>query len=78
MAWPPRFCEDKGVMHDASRITDATVLKIAAEADADPRSVVRFLAGLPVRGRAGRRIAAATVRLGVRSDERSTPRSRPI
>jgi hypothetical protein len=59
-----------GVVHDASRI----ILKLAEEADADPRSVVRFLAGLPVRGRVGRRLAAAAARLGiVRSDRDSNP-----
>ena len=52
-------------MQDASRIDDATVQTLATNADADPRSVVRFLAGLPVRGRAGRRIADAAALLGV-------------
>jgi len=37
-------------------ITDQTVQTIAERAAADPRSVVRRLAGLPVRGRAGARI----------------------
>jgi hypothetical protein len=40
-------------------IDDTVVAALAEEADADPRSVVRRLAGLKVRGRAGRRIDAA-------------------
>ena len=38
--------------------TDADVAAIAARADVDRRTVVRVLAGLPVKGRPGRRIAA--------------------
>jgi hypothetical protein len=37
-------------------IDDSTVEEIANAADADKRSVVRRLARLPVKGRAGRRI----------------------
>jgi len=37
-------------------INDAVVREIAEEADTDERSVVRRIAGLPVRGRAGKRI----------------------
>jgi hypothetical protein len=39
-----------------SPIDDNLLDEIAAEADADRRSGTRRLAGLPVRGRAGRRI----------------------
>ena len=49
-------------MHDAQSIDDETVATIARDADTDPRSVVRRLAGLPVRGRAGRRIDDAIAR----------------
>lgn len=64
-------------MNDAPRITDTTVHELAAEADADERSVIRWLAGLPVRGRAGRRIVAAAARLGldVRADSNPPPRA---
>jgi hypothetical protein len=40
-------------------IDDAFVDRVSREADADRRSVTRRLAGLPVKGRAGRRIDAA-------------------
>lgn len=40
------------------------VARIARDADADPRSVVRRLAGLPVRGRVARRIDAAIAKHG--------------
>lgn len=40
-------------------IDDATVRALADRACVDARSVVRRLAGLPVRGRAGARIDAA-------------------
>lgn len=43
---------------NAAQVTDAFVADVARAADADIRSVVRRLAGLPVRGRAGRRIDA--------------------
>ena len=48
-------------MHDAPRtdITDDTVALIAARADVDPRTVVRRLAHLPVRGRVGVRVDRA-------------------
>ncbi len=46
-------------MHRPTPIDDTVVAALAEEADADPRSVVRRLAGLKVRGRAGRRIDAA-------------------
>ena len=42
--------------HSAPRVDDALVDRVAQEADTDRRSVIRRLAGLPVRGRAGRRI----------------------
>jgi hypothetical protein len=51
--------------HDASafgpptKVDDKLVEEIANEADTDKRSVIRRLAGLEVRGRAGRRIDAA-------------------
>jgi hypothetical protein len=47
-------------------ITTALVAKIADEADADARSVTKRLAGLPVAGRAGRRIDAVLKQLGLR------------
>jgi hypothetical protein len=40
-------------------LDDAFVQEVARKADADPRSVVRRLAGLQVRGRSGKRIDAA-------------------
>lgn len=49
----------------AQQISDSTVAVIAAEADAHPRSVVRRLAGLPVRGRSGVRIDRALVAHGL-------------
>jgi hypothetical protein len=39
-----------------AEVTDALVLKVAGEASADRRSVIRALAGLPVRGLPGQRI----------------------
>jgi hypothetical protein len=45
-----------------TQIDDAIVQEIAREASADPRSVVRRLAGLPVRGLAGERIDRALAR----------------
>jgi hypothetical protein len=41
------------------RVDDALVATLAQAADVDERSVIRRLAGLPVRGRAGRRIDRA-------------------
>lgn len=38
-------------------ITDDLVDTLAAKADVDPRTVIRALAGLPVRGRTGLRVA---------------------
>ena len=46
-------------------VDDALVAEVAAEADTDPRSVVRRIAGLRVAGRPGRRIDAALVRRGL-------------
>ena len=45
--------------HDALHITDDDIDRIADRASADRRSVIRRLAGLPVKGRAGARIDAA-------------------
>jgi hypothetical protein len=42
------------------------VAEIAAEAVVDPRSVIKRLAGLPVEGRAGRRVDAALAERGLR------------
>lgn len=42
---------------DAPTITDQDVEALAAKADVDPRTMVRALAGLPVRGRTGVRVA---------------------
>jgi hypothetical protein len=49
----------------APSISDRTVQAIADRADVDPRSVVRRLAGLPVRGRTGARIDRVIRELGV-------------
>ena len=46
-------------------ITDASVAAVAAAADCDPRTVIRRLAGLPVRGRVERRIERELARLGL-------------
>lgn len=43
-------------------VDDNFVAEVATETDTDHRSVVRRLAGLPVKGRAGRRIDAALAR----------------
>ena len=42
-----------------TEVTDETVNLIAARADVDPRTVVRRLAHLPVRGRVGVRVDRA-------------------
>jgi hypothetical protein len=47
-------------------LTNELVTEVAAEADTDERSVVKRLAGLPVRGRAGPRIDRALERRGLR------------
>ena len=47
---------------EAAPTDDAFVQAVAKDADVDPRSVIRRLAGLPVAGRAGRRIDAAIAR----------------
>lgn len=57
-------------------IDDAAVEAIAREADVDARTVVRRLAGLPVRGRPGRRIdAAIAVRMSARKQSEPPPRA---
>jgi hypothetical protein len=55
-------------MQHPAPIDDVTVARIADRASADPRSVVRRLAGLPVRGRAGARIDAALAEILPRAD----------
>jgi hypothetical protein len=45
--------------HETPPVDDALVAAVARDADVDERSVIRRLAGLPVRGRAGRRIDRA-------------------
>jgi hypothetical protein len=47
------------MQHEAPRISKQTVEQIAAKADCDERSVIRKLAGLPVRGRVGARVDRA-------------------
>jgi len=37
------------------RVDTSTLRRLAAEADVDPRSLIRLLRGQPVRGGAGRR-----------------------
>ena len=59
------------MQHDAPCIDDVTVNRIADDAGVDPRSVVRRLAGLPVRGRAGQRIDRALA--GLTSASASEP-----
>jgi hypothetical protein len=51
--------EAPGMQHDATSIDDAAIARIADRASVDPRTVIRRLAGLPVRGRAGARVDAA-------------------
>ena len=49
-------------MNSASRttpVTDDLVARIADDLGVDPRTIIRRLAGLPVRGRCGARIDAA-------------------
>ncbi|MBK8212426.1 MAG: hypothetical protein IPK71_01635 [Myxococcales bacterium] len=48
-----------------SPLTDDDVNAIALEAAADPRTVLRVLVGLPVRGRPGERIAGVLADRGV-------------
>ena len=57
--------------HKAPRIDDRTVDSIVEEADADRRSVIRRLVGLPVRGRAGARIDRALAALGISALDRT-------
>ncbi len=65
-----------GVKHQELRaIDDAIVAALAREADVDERTVIRRLAGLPVRGRAGRRIDRALQTLQIASRAASDPRS---
>jgi hypothetical protein len=45
--------------HTDSRIDDKVIEQLAERASADRRSVIRRLAGLPVRGKAGERIDRA-------------------
>lgn len=47
------------MQHHALSLDDAAVARLAERAAADPRSVLRRLAGLRVRGRVGARIDAA-------------------
>lgn len=52
--------------HNATpRVSKAVVLSIAGEAEADPRSVRKVLAGKPVRGMVADRIEASARRRGV-------------
>ena len=44
-------------------ITDADIRRVAHEESVDPRSLIRALAGLPVRGLAGERALRAVSRL---------------
>jgi hypothetical protein len=72
----------RGMMHDAQppkpeQVTDAFVAAIAEAADVDTRSVVRRLAGLPVRGRGGRRIDAAIADCAKRIPEAPVEQERP-
>ncbi len=57
------------------QLTDQTISTIAAEADTDPRSVLRRLAGLPVKGRAGARVARVIAARGISPLGGSTPSS---
>jgi len=50
------------------RIDDTLISEIADEVDCDRRSVIRAVAGLPVAGPPGRRIAAALARRGLHGD----------
>jgi len=63
------------VMHHATRtLTDRDVETLAREADVDPRTVVRRLAGLPVRGRVGVRVdRAIAARLGDHAEDSNPP-----
>ena len=56
-------------------ITDDLVRRLAAESDTDTRSIIRALARLPVRGRAGERIRRALEAHGlvVRDDADQRP-----
>jgi hypothetical protein len=45
--------------HEAPRIDDAAVALLAEQLEVDKRTIVRRLAGLPVRGRVGARIDRA-------------------
>lgn len=50
-------------MLNAPVLDEATVRDIARKADVDERSVIKRLAGLPVKGRAGARIEAVLAAL---------------
>ena len=52
-------------LRGAPRVDDDLVGKLAEEADTDPRSVVRRIAGLPVKGRVGARIDRVLAARGV-------------
>jgi hypothetical protein len=59
-------------MHDAQctpRVNDDLVEDVAKATYADPRSVVRRLAGLPVRGRRGEAIDRELVARGLNPNE---------
>lgn len=49
---------------DGKPVDRPTLLRLAAEADADPRSIARRLRGGRIRGRAGERIEQALVARG--------------
>jgi hypothetical protein len=49
-------------------VTDDVIREVAEEAQADPRSVVRRLAGLRVRGRVGKRIDLVLAARGMAVD----------
>jgi hypothetical protein len=51
--------------------------EIAAEEDVDPRSVLRRIAGKPIKGPAGRRIDAALQRRGIGPMECESPVATP-
>lgn len=56
-----------------NHITDELVDRLAAQASADKRSVTRAIAGLPVKGLAGQRIARALEAAGLASPSHSEP-----
>ena len=60
------------VMEKPERIDTSVVRALAVQCSADPRSIVRVLKGLPVKGMAGARITRILTEIGILDDEGNT------